>query len=382
MKLLRWVGLVLLVTVAIALPLVPYVFDNQPVTLLAMLNATSLWYIVPGLAVMAKRPWHQVGWLLILLSLGLATTSLPPTASRLDPVWYPWLTWINVWGGKFLYLSVAALLVAFPDGLSARSERDRRIGHWIIGSMAVLTVLAAMASPVNATTWDGTPVSFPNPLGSRLLPAAVNDFGFIPVFLILIGCVVWLWRRQRRVEGEERRRYTLVLYAFSLLVASLVVGISLWSFVGDIAYLGAVIGWVALPIVFAYAVVRHGLYGVDKLVRRTAAYGLLAVLVAAVYAIPVILLPRLLGESSDLIVAGSTLAAAAVFNPARRRIQKVIDRRFNRTRYDMEHQLDDLGRRLGERTSITDVVTDVSGVLAATLQPESVAVWTRNDPAP
>jgi len=382
MKLLRWIGLVLLVTVAIAVALVPYVFDNQPVTLLAMLNATSLWYIVSGLVVMAKRPWHQVGWLLILLSLGLATTSLPPTASRLDPAWYPWLTWINVWGGKFLYLSVATLLVAFPDGLSARSERDRRIGHWIIGSMAVLTVLSAMTSPVEGAAGIGNPVSFPNPLGFRFLPTAVNDFGFIPVFLILIGCVVWLWRRQRRVEGEERRRYTLILYAFSLLVASLVVGISLWSLVGDIAYLGAVIGWVALPIAFAYAVLRHGLYGVDKLVRRTAAYGLLAVLVAAVYAIPVILLPRLLGESSDLIIAGSTLAAAAIFNPARKRIQTVIDRRFNRTRYDMEHQLDDLGRRLGERTSIADVVTDVSGVLAATLQPESVAVWTRNDPAP
>ena len=378
MKLLRWVGLVLLVAVAVVVGLIPYVFDSQAVTLIGMANATSLWYVVPALVVMAKRPWHQVGWLLLLISIGLAAASITPTPSRLDPAWYPWLTWANGgWAGPFGYTAMAALLIVFPDGLSHRSERDRRIGHWIIGSMLVLTVLTTLTSPVKSTTWDGTPVSFANPLGSRL-PTAVSEYAFAPTLLVLIGCVVWLWRRQRRVVGEERRRYTLILYAFALLVTGLVVGISLTSLVGDIAWLVALVGWAALPIVFAYAVLRQGLYGVDKFVRRTASYGLLAILIAAVYTVPVILLPRLLGESSDLIIAGSTLAAAAVFNPARRRIQTAIDRRFNRTHYDIERQLDDLGHSLGKRTAVADVVNDVAGVLTATLQPESVAVWTRH----
>ena len=110
MKLLRWIGLVLLVVAAIAVALSPYVFDNQPVTLLGILNATSLWYVVPGLVVMAKRPWHQVGWLLLLLSLlpawaiwvWLTRKSYRPTgrmqSSTLEPIrlrgrasLFPWL---------------------------------------------------------------------------------------------------------------------------------------------------------------------------------------------------------------------------------------------------------------------------------------------------
>ena len=377
MRMLRWLGLAFLLVAAIAASLAPFLIDDQPVTFDYFLNTTMpLWYLGAGLVVMAKRPWHQIGWLMLLIGLGLTTTSLPVPASRLDPEWYPWLAWIGTWGGVFLYTVIAGFLVAFPDGLSPRPERDRRIAYRIVGSMAVLTVLAAMSSPLEVNTRAGDTLSFPNPL-VQLVPATVNGVVFIPIFVLLLGCIVWMWRRRRREYGEERRRYTLVLYAFAVLIVAVVFGIGLVETLGDIAWMGARIGWPLLPIAFAYAVIRHGLYGVDRLVRRTVSYGGVAAVVAAVYVIPVLLLPRILGESNDLVIAASTLAAAAVFNPVRRRIQRAVDHRFDRARYDAEHEVDLFTGRLTDEVALDTVVNDLWGVLQKTVAPSVAAIWLR-----
>ncbi len=378
MRILRWVGLILLVVVAIVASLGPYLIDGESITFDYVLNTSMpLGYIGAGLVVMAKRPWHQIGWLLILIGLGLSTTSLPVPASRLDPEWYPWLAWIGAWGGVFLYTVIAALLVAFPDGLSHRPERDRRTGHRIVGFMSVLTVLAAMSSPVEVDAVNGDVSSFPNPL-VRLVPVVYSGVVYIPIFILLLGCVVWMWRRQRREHGEERRRYTFVLYAFSLLVVALIFGISLTETLGDIAWIGAFVCWYLLPAAFAFAVVRHGLYGVDRLVRRTVSYGLVGLMVGAVYVTPVLLLPRLLGKSNDLVIAASTLAAAAAFNPLRRRIQRSVDHRFDRARYDAEQEVDHFSERLSDEVALGTVVDDLWGVLRETVAPSIAGIWLRD----
>ncbi len=271
---------------------------------------------------------------------------------------------------------MGALLVVFPDGLSHRSERDRRIGRGIIATLAGLTLLSAASSPVEASDY-GVTGRFPNPLGFDLVPKAVSDVGFIPVIFMMLGCVVWLGRRHGREHGEVRRRYTLVLYAFWLLVLGLVFGILLSGVIGDRAWFGALIGWLTLPVAFAFAVVRQGLYGVDRLVRRSVSYGLVAIVVTFVYVIPVVLLPRLLGESNDLVVAGSTLAAAAVFSPVRRRIQRAVDHRFDRARYDAEREIDIFTERLTDEVALTAVVEQLQGVIHQTVAPSIAAVWLR-----
>ena len=372
---LRWVALTGLVAVAVILGAAPILFDNEPWTYL--IGQPSLWYVAAGLVVMAKRRWHVVGWLLIMLGLGLGATSVPTTPDKLDPAWYPWFTWTcGTWGGYFGYTAMAALLVAFPDGLASRSRRGQRLGRLVIGGMALMTVLAALTDPVVATGSDGA-ASFPNPLGVSGLPRWLSDFGYIPVLVLLGGCVFWLWRRQRHEHGEERRRYTLVLYAFSLLVVAVMFGLAMSESIGEIAWIGALAGWFLVPIAFAYATIRKGLYGVDRLVRRTVSYGLVGAIIAAIYVTPVLLLPRLLGESNDLVIAISTLAAAAVFNPIRRRIQSLVDHRFDRSRFDAEHEVDIFAEHLSSTVALATVVHNLEGVLQRTLAPEASVVWIR-----
>jgi hypothetical protein len=105
-----------------------------------------------------------------------------------------------------------------------------------------------------------------------------------------------------------------------------------------------------------------------------------AVVVVGIYALPVLVLPRLLGESSDVVVAASTLAAAAVFNPARRRIQWAVDRRFNRARFDAERELDVFSTRIGADMNLDAIRMSTGDVVARTLSPSSIGLWTRDSP--
>lgn len=141
-----------------------------------------------GLIVMSKRPWHQVGWLLILIGLGLAGTGLPVAPTTLDSRWYSWLTWVTgAWAGYFLYTALISLLVVFPDGVRGRSKKARRLGWSVIAPSAMGTLLSIASHPVHDDFVPG--VEYPNPLGFRVIPRAVSDFGYGVIFALILGCV-------------------------------------------------------------------------------------------------------------------------------------------------------------------------------------------------
>lgn len=376
-RILRWTGLVALVAATIILLSVPVTAGTVDVSFDDILGGSMpLWWLVTGLVVMAKRPWHQVGWLLILIGLGIATTGWGPGAEAyfgVDARVLAWLAWVNAWGGYFSYAALVALLVLFPDGQSNRSAVSRRRGRSVIGFVTALTLLAMMSDPVG-----GVDAAFPeaaNPLGVRLIPRAAVDFGHIVVFLIIAGCVRWMWKRRAGESGESRNRYTLLLYSFSLLIISLVAGIALSETLGDGAWLPAFVMWFLVPVAFSVSVIRHGLYGVDRLVRRTLSYGLVAAVIGAIYAVPVVVIPSILGQTSDLVIAGATLAAAGAFNPVRRRIQKIVEQRFNRSRYDGRQEVQAFGERLKAQTDLSGVQNDLIGVVERTMQPQVQMVW-------
>jgi hypothetical protein len=130
-----------------------------------------------------------------------------------------------------------------------------------------------------------------------------------------------------------------------------------------------------------YTILRHRLYDIDRVISRTVAYALLTALLAGVYAAAVLPLAQVLPRSTDLTVAISTLVAAAAFQPARRRIQDGVDRRFNRRRYDAVRTIDDFGTRLRDEVDLDNLGSNLVAVVARTMEPAGVSLWLRTPQA-
>ena len=146
---------------------------------------------------------------------------------------------------------------------------------------------------------------------------------------------------------------------------------------------GLVTDWISglfvalLPVATGAAILRYRLYDLDRIISRTLAYGLLTVLLGGGYAAVVLGFGQLLGQDSPLVVAAATLAVATAFQPARRRIQRAVDRRFNRHRYDAGRTIEVFGARLREQVDLDTLSVELLGVVEQTMQPTSVSLWLR-----
>ncbi len=377
-RLLRWAGLILLVCGTLILNWFSAVIGHpagQSVDPFSV--SVPVLFLLSGLAIMVRRPWHQVGWAMLTIGFGWTLTSSPANVLGIAPHWFPWLAWAyDGIGGYISYTAMVWLLMVFPDGLSERDRRGRMAGRATIALMVLMTLASFASHPVHggATSVLG---AYPNPFGLNWVPRAVADTGVVVIFGGVVASIASLWVRHRRSSGETRRRYMVVLYAFWLLGFGVAFGLALSDAIGGVAWWPAMVGWILLPASFVVALVRHGLYGVDKVVSRTVTYGLLAVAVTVVYTIPVLLAPRLIGGSNQVIVAAATLAAAAVFNPLRRRIQATVDRRFNRSRYDARREVEAFVAALPAEVDLEGVTDEFLGVASRIVQPTRAGLWIR-----
>jgi hypothetical protein len=183
--------------------------------------------------------------------------------------------------------------------------------------------------------------------------------------------------RFRRAQGVERQQLGWVALAAALMVLAVPIVLAPVVLEGPILVDWAPAVWVVvLPVAVGAAVLRYRLYDLDR-ISRTLAYGLLTLLLGGGYALVVLGLGRFLGRESPLVVAAATLAVAAVFQPARRRIQAVVDRRFNRRRHDATRIIQGFGARLRDQVDLDTLTAELLAVVDQTMQPTQTSLWLR-----
>jgi hypothetical protein len=202
------------------------------------------------------------------------------------------------------------------------------------------------------------------------------------VSVALLAATASLVVRYRRAGNIERQQIKWFAYAAGCIGVLMPLAVPFWyeSVLIQVALALAING---LPIASGIAILRYRLYDIDVVLNRTLVYGALTATLAAVYFGGVVLLQAtfrtLIGQESQLAVVASTLAIAALFNPLRRRLQGIVDRRFYRSKYDAAKTLAAFNSRLREETDLDTLRNDVVGVGNATVQPEYASLWLRPD---
>jgi hypothetical protein len=286
-----------------------------------------------------------------------------------------------------LGLVTIVLPLQFPDG-RLPSPRWRPFLWGALAIVAGAIVGTAFGSP--RSEWgDEKSVDNPMALGGAAGEFAADVASVATTLLIVaaLGALAGVAIRFRRSNGVERQQFKLFAYAIALMLIGVVTA-GLSTAHGDLDTV-AVAGWVlfllalgfGLPLAIGTAILRHRLYDIDVVINRTLVYGALTATLALAYLGCVLLFQLALApltETSDLAIAGSTLVVAALFRPARSRIQAGVDRRFYRRRYNASRTLEEFSLRLRDELDVDALGVDLRGVVRETMNPASVSLWLRH----
>ena len=356
-------------------------------------TAIAVSFSIVGAVIASRRPEHPVGWLFctigVLAALDhlcgeYATYALLARSDSLPAGEVA--AWVRSWiwsltGGLGVFL-----LLVFPDG---RLPGER--WKYLVWLNAVVAVGGAVALAFSPGPIDGLePIR--NPLGIGQ-DGSSSMIGVVKLVEVLQVCValaaaVSPFVRLRHARLEQRQQIKWFAYAVAILIigrllaspATEAVGAGwIWS-MGFAIYL---IGIMGVPLAVGIAILRHHLYDIDLIIRRTLVYGSLTVLLAAVYfggvaSIGAVFQVLTLREDQpQLVIVVTTLVIAALFNPLRRRIQEFIDRRFYRSRYDANKVLHIFSVKLRDETDLDRLTRELVGVVGQTMQPAHLSLWLR-----
>ncbi len=343
-----------------------------------------------GFVVASRTPRNPLGWIL----LGAAVfSSLSQDASfyavadyRLRHGGLP-LGWVAVlaqpgWAVTIVLSGLAVLL--FPDGRPP-SRRWRWV-LWLYLAAATLYLVGVLIASVGAIAGhdirvdaSGNLLVLSQPTGSSAWWGVVEAV-FLPLVAVCwAGSVVGQAASYRRSSGERRQQLKWLLSGSA--IAGVCIPLAVWLSAGH-GILAGVAGGIAgacadlgIPVCMGVAILRYRLFEIDRIISRTLGYAIVTGLLVGVYAGIVLLATRVVSIKEPVAVAGSTLAVAALFNPVRRRVQRTVDRRFNRARYDADRTVAAFAARLQDAVDLDSVRDDLAAVVQETLEPAHISVW-------
>jgi hypothetical protein len=346
--------------------------------------AIALVFSAVGALIASRHPGNAIGWLFLGAGVAAGVAALASSyadywvEARDGPVLlgktaalYGDLSWI-----PWILVPSTFLLLLFPDG-RLLSRRWRPVAWCAAAAIGGGFVAGALhAGPME----DRPQLTNPYGVESPLIDA-LQGLSFFLLFIGIVGSVASLILRFRRARGEQRQQIKWLAFAGAVAGTCVIVFTALYDIVGeDVANAAIMLGVLSIPLAAGMAILRYRLYDIDVVINRTLVYGALTATLAAAYLGCVLLLQLLLNGitgDSGLAVAGSTLAVAALFRPARARIQGAVDRRFYRRKYDAAQTLERFGAQLRDEVDLGALRAELRSVVADIMQPAHVSVWLR-----
>ena len=365
---------------------------------LLILLAAYVPYAGVGSILVSRRPRNVIGWVLLAIGWTFAVSFLPldATVHELQTLTAPpiqeaiaWLTEMSV---SLTFALIATLAFMFPTGRLA-DGRWRRLALVVLALIWGIVILSAFwpvlsIEPVIGAGFGAGLYEIPNPIG--LLPPRIFDVRLLPDVMaatvlpfILIVSIVAIAGRYAGARALERLQLRWLVASFGFIGVAVLAGfpiIALGDQGGVIAWVPASVAFMLPPIAIGIAVTRYRLYEIDRLISRGLSWAVLTGLLLALYAGAILVLQSLIGDliqGQTVAVAGSTLLAAALFQPLRRRVQVAVDHRFNRARYDADRTATEFAELLRNETDLASVSGDIVGVVDTALRPTTVGVWIR-----
>ena len=384
-----WGGVALALVLVVAATILDVAYDGDlfSIGLFALLG---LPFAVVGALIAARLPDLSIGWLMLVTGLSLAVANITDgiiylaLSQKRTPAIGGWAASISSICNSAFFLLLVSTLFLLPNG--RLPSRRWGVVKVLVGALAVCDVLLVV-NPGIFSDWDKEGVR--NPIGIDVLGGVLGVVDGIQAPLtvaLLLGSIASVAIRFRGARGVERAQLRWIAVAV-LATGTVWLGMAALNLVTPNSQVanaswGAAFASVGLiPIGIGLAVLRYRLYEIDRVVSKTLLYASLTLVLGATY-VGLVLLGQAVSSavtgSSSLSVAVSTLVVAALFLPVRARLQRVVDRRFNRHRYDTQRTLEGFGLGLREQVDLGTLERDLQMVVAETMQPSHVTLWRNN----